>query len=282
MEQIEDAGWEVAGAGMLAECDDVLELELIEEVAQNALAPDAGAVRRILEQCFPVCDLLISAQPIEVPRLFVSDMDSTMIGQECIDELADFAGLKDRIAAITERAMRGELDFAAALAERVGLLKGLSEAAIQQCLDERIRSMPGAQTLVATLKSKGARTVLVTGGFHAFADPVAAQLGFEHVVGNRLGVHGGVLTGEVVGGIVDSSVKRNVLLEEMARLGEGATSLATGDGANDIPMLEAATLGLAYRAKPKARAAADGWIERGDLTAILALYGIARAEWVAA
>ena len=276
MAQIEETGWEVAGAGMLAECDDVLELELIEE----APSPDAGAVRRILEQCFPACDLLLSREAIEVPRLFVSDMDSTMIGQECIDELADFAGLKERIAAITERAMRGELDFAAALHERVELLKGLSESAIAECLEQRIRPMEGAQTLVATLKAKGCRTVLVTGGFHAFADPVAAQLGFEHVVANRLGVHGGVLTGEVVGGIVDSSVKRQVLLDEAARLGAGAGSLATGDGANDIPMLEAATHGIAYRAKPKARAAADGWIERGDLTAILSLYGIAREDWV--
>ncbi|OYU35804.1 phosphoserine phosphatase SerB [Novosphingobium sp. PASSN1] len=276
MEQIEDAGWEVAGAGMLDACDDVLELELIEEAA----SPDADAVRRVLEQCFPVCDLLLSREAIEVPRLFVSDMDSTMIGQECIDELADFAGLKERIAAITERAMRGELDFSAALNERVGLLKGLSESAIAQCLEERIRPMEGARTLVATLKAKGCRTVLVTGGFHAFADPVAQQLGFEHVVANRLGVHGGVLTGEVVGGIVDSSVKRQVLLDEAARLGAGVGSLATGDGANDIPMLQAASHGIAYRAKPKARAAADGWIERGDLTAILSLYGIAREDWV--
>lgn len=278
MEQIEDAGWEVVGAGMLAECDEVLELELIEE----AQAPDAGAVRRILEQCFPLCDLLMSSQPIEMPRLFVSDMDSTMIGQECIDELADFAGLKERIAAITERAMRGELDFAAALAERVGLLKGLSESAIAECLAQRIRPMDGARTLVATLKARGCRTVLVTGGFHAFADPVAAQLGFEHVVANRLGVAGGVLTGDVVGGIVDSSVKRQVLLDEAVRLGDGIGSLATGDGANDIPMLQAASHGIAYRAKPKARAAADGWIERGDLTAILSLYGIAQEHWVTA
>lgn len=275
MEQIEDAGWEVAGAGMLSEVDDVLEMELIEE----AKAPDVGAVRRILDEGFPASDMLLSRVPIEVPRLFVSDMDSTMIGQECIDELADFAGLKERIAAITERAMRGELDFEAALRERVGLLKGLSESAIKQCLDERIRPMDGARTLVATLKARGAKTVLVTGGFHAFADPVAEQLGFEHVVANRLGVHGGVLTGDVVGGIVDSSVKRKVLIEEAARLGEGAGSLATGDGANDIPMLEAATHGIAYRAKPKARAAADGWIERGDLTSILLLYGIAREDW---
>ncbi|WP_421838875.1 phosphoserine phosphatase SerB [Novosphingobium sp.] len=278
MEQIEDAGWEVAGAGMLAEVEDVLEMELIEE----AVAPDVGAVRRILDECFPSTDLLLSREAIEVPRLFVSDMDSTMIGQECIDELADFAGLKERIAAITERAMRGELDFEAALRERVGLLKDLSEGAIAQCLEERIRPMDGARTLVATLKALGARTVLVTGGFHAFADPVAEQLGFEHVVANRLGVHGGKLTGDVVGGIVDSSVKRKVLLDEAALLGEGVGSLATGDGANDIPMLEAATHGIAYRAKPKARAAADGWIERGDLTAILSLYGIARENWVAA
>ena len=278
MEQIEGEGWEVAGAGMLAECDDVLEMELIEETK----APDAGAVRRILDQCFPASDLLLSREAIEVPRLFVSDMDSTMIGQECIDELADFAGLKERIAAITERAMRGELDFEAALRERVGLLKDLSERAIAQCLEERIRPMDGARTLVATLKAQGVRTVLVTGGFHAFADPVAEMLGFEHVVANRLGVQGGVLTGDVVGGIVDSSVKRKVLIEEAARLGEGAGSLATGDGANDIPMLEAATHGIAYRAKPKARAAADGWIERGDLTAILSLYGIAREHWVMA
>lgn len=282
MEQIEDAGWEVAGAGMLDTCDDVLELELIEEDAKSSGAPDVGAVRRILDESFPASDMLISRVPIEVPRLFVSDMDSTMIGQECIDELADFAGLKERIAAITERAMRGELDFEAALRERVGLLKGLSEGAITQCLEERIRPMDGARTLVATLKASGCRTVLVTGGFHAFADPVAEQLGFEHVVANRLGVHGGALTGDVVGGIVDSSVKRKVLIEEAAQLGEGAGSLATGDGANDIPMLEAATHGIAYRAKPKARAAADGWIERGDLTSILLLYGIAREHWVAA
>jgi phosphoserine phosphatase len=277
MEMIEAHGWEVAGAGMLETGDTVLELELIE----GADTPDVADVRRILDQCFPSSDLLLSRKSIEVPRLFVSDMDSTMIDAECVDELADFAGIKPQIAAITERAMLGQLDFEAALRERVALLKGLPEAAIRQCLDERIHPMPGARTLVATLKALGCHTVLVTGGFHAFADPVAEQLGFDRVVANGLGLHGGALTGEVVGGIVDSAVKKQALLEEMARLGEGATSLATGDGANDIPMLEAATLGLAYRAKPKARAAADGWIERGDLTAILDLFGIARDDWVA-
>jgi len=272
MEMIETRDWEVAGAGMLDTCDDVLELEVVEG--------DLAGIRQILDQCFPESDLLVAEGLIEVPRLFVSDMDSTMIGQECIDELADFAGLKERIAAITERAMQGELDFESALRERVGLLRDLPETAITQCLDERIRPVSGARTLVSTLKARGCHTVLVTGGFHSFADPVAELLGFDRVVGNRLGLHDGMLTGGLVGGIVDSSVKKQVLLEEMARLGEGVFSLATGDGANDIPMIEAASFGIAYRAKPKARAAANGWIDRGDLTAILSLLGVPREDWV--
>ena len=241
---------------------------------------DPAVVRAVLDRCFAPSDLLLADRPVTVPQVFVSDMDSTMIAAECIDELADFAGIKPQIAAITERAMQGELDFAAALTERVALLKGLDEGAIQRCLDERIAMMPGAWTLVATLKSKGCFTVLVTGGFHQFADPVADQLGFERVVANRLGVAEGKLTGALVGPITDSAVKRAVLLEEMTRIGSGGISLATGDGANDIPMLEAATCGLAYRAKPKARAAADGWIDRGDLTSVLTLLGIPREEWV--
>ncbi len=272
MEEIEEKGGEVTGAGMLDSNPDVLELEVAES--------DAETVRGILDAHFPDSDLLISNGPITLPGLFISDMDSTMIGQECIDELADFAGIKAQIAEITERAMQGELDFAAALRERVGLLQGLSAGAIEQCLDERIRPMPGAATLVRTLKSLGAHTVLVTGGFHSFADTVAAALGFDRVVGNRLAVEGGVLTGHVIGDIVDSSVKRAVLLEEVARLGEGTVSLATGDGANDIPMIVAATHGIAYRAKAKARAAADGRIDRGDLTAILDLYGVPQDRWV--
>jgi len=251
----------------------VLELEIE--------AGDLAAVRRVLDSHFPDADLLLAQGPITLPRLFVSDMDSTMIGQECIDELADFAGLKTQVAAITERAMQGELDFAAALHERVALLAGLSEQAIEDCLDQRIRPMDGAVTLVRTLKAQGAHTVLVTGGFHAFADTIATALGFDRVVGNRLAVEQGVLTGAVIGDIVDSAVKRAVLEEEAARLGgEGVTTLATGDGANDIPMIRAATHGIAFRAKAKAREAADGRIDRGDLTAILDLYGIARADWV--
>ena len=262
----------VAAAVMLDFCGDVLQIMLPEG--------DPVALRRVLDAHFAPSDLLVSAREIEVPRLFVSDMDSTMIGQECIDELADFAGLKDKVAAITERAMQGELDFASALNERVGLLAGMPEDTIETCLAERIRPVEGARTLVATLKAKGCRTVLVTGGFHHFADPVAAQIGFEQVVGNRLAVADGKLTGALSGAIVDSSVKQRVLLEETAALGDAVPSLATGDGANDIPMIEAATWGIAYGAKPKARAAADGWVDRGDLTAILSLLGIPRDEWV--
>jgi phosphoserine phosphatase len=266
-------GVTVAGAQMLDHCGDVLQIMLPEG--------DPRTLLRVLDAHFQPSDVLVSQGDIRVPDLFVSDMDSTMIGQECIDELADFAGLKPQIAAITERAMQGELDFESALRERVGLLEGLDEAAIGQCLAERIRPLEGARTLVATLKHRGCKTVLVTGGFHHFADPVAEQIGFEQVVGNRLAVHDGKLTGGLVGAITDSSVKERVLRQELARLGDEAVSLATGDGANDIPMLQAATWGLAYRGKPKARAAADGWIDRGDLTSILKLFEIPESDWVA-
>lgn len=272
MEEIEETGAEVLGAGMLDSNPCVLELEIADG--------DAASVRRVLDHRFAEADLLLVEGPLTLPRLFVSDMDSTMIGQECIDELADFAGLKARIAAITERAMQGELDFVAALHERVALLAGLRESAIADCLEQRIQPMAGAATLVRTLKALGAHTVLVTGGFHAFADPIGALLGFDRVVANTLAVDGGVLTGALTGAIVDSAVKRAVLVEEAARLGEGTVSLAIGDGANDIPMIRAATHGIAVRAKAKARDAADGHVDAGDLTVILDLYGISREMWV--
>lgn len=267
------AGMSLAAAVLDDHWSDVLQLSLPEG--------DPATLRRVLDDHQAPIDLLVSTDEIAIPHLFVSDMDSTMIGQECIDELADFAGLKERVAAITERAMQGELDFASALTERVALLAGLPEETIATCLADRIRPMEGARTLVATLKARGCRTVLVTGGFHHFADPVAEQIGFDHVVANRLAVAGGKLTGALAGGITDSAVKRQVLLDEAARLGDGAVTLAMGDGANDIPMLKAATYGIAYHAKARARAAADGWIERGNLTAMLKLLGIPQREWVA-
>lgn len=270
---IEAEGYELASAMMLESNEDVLEL-LIPEGETESL-------QKLLSKHFDPADVLVSQAPIVTPALFVSDMDSTMIEQECIDELADFAGIKHHIAAITERAMQGELDFESALRERVMLLRDLSEEAIFECLSTRIVPMPGARVLVETLKSRGCRTVLVTGGFHQFADPIAEQLGFERVVGNRLAIDCGKLTGQLAGPVTDSSVKRATLEGELAELGEGAVSLATGDGANDVPMLLAADYGVAYRAKPAAKLAANGWIDRGDLTSVLKLLGIAQSEWVA-
>lgn len=270
---LDAAGMPLAHAQMNDYCGEVLELMLPGE--------DIALLRRVIDDYFAPSDAIVANAPFRVPDVFVSDMDSTMIGQECIDELADYAGIKPQIAAITERAMQGELDFESALRERVGLLAGLEESAIAQCLAERIVPMDGARTLIATLKARGCRTVLVTGGFHHFADPVAEMLGFERVIGNRLEVHSGKLTGGLVGAITGAQAKEAALREEMARLGENAVSLATGDGANDIPMLAAATYGVAFRAKPKARAAANGWIDRGDLTSILKLLEIPEHDWVA-
>lgn len=281
--------------GLSARCDAVLTAllaagtpatveilaELGEGVVQFAVeSADVSALRAVLDAHIAPSDALIADHLPTIPRVFVSDMDSTMITAECIDELADYAGIKPQIAEITERAMQGELDFAQALVGRVALLKDLPETAIAQCLAERIAPMPGARVLVATLKAKGCRTVLVTGGFHQFADPVAEQLGFEHVVANRLDVADGKLTGGLVGPICDSNTKKATLLAELAVAGEGAAALATGDGANDIPMIEVASYGVAFCAKPKARAAANGWVDRGDLSAVLLLLGIAREEWV--
>ena len=269
--QLAEVGVPLAAAAMPADGGNVLELQFD--------GGDPAAVLGAIDQVFAPADMLVSDAPIMVPRLFVSDMDSTMIGQECIDELADYAGIKPQIAAITERAMQGEIDFEAALRERVALLEGLDESAIRACFAERITPTPGAATLVATLAALGARTVLVTGGFHHFADPVAEMLGFGRVVGNRLAVEGGRLTGGLIGPITDSAVKAAVLRDELAAMGDGAHSVATGDGANDIPMIAAATYGFAYRAKPKARSAANGRVDCGDLTAVLSLLGIPRSDW---
>jgi phosphoserine phosphatase len=265
-------GLTLAGAQVLVAGEDVIEIE--------SPGDDMAAFRAALDAHFSPSDAIVTRAPIEVPHVFVSDMDSTMIGQECIDELADYAGIKQQIAEITERAMQGELDFESALRERVGLLAGLDESAIDQCLAERIRPNGGARTLVETLKSRGCRTVLVTGGFHHFADDVAGQIGFERVVGNRLEVSGGKLTGGLVGEICGSHTKEAVLREELAAIGDHAISMGAGDGANDIPMLQAATYGIAYYAKPKARAAANGWVDRGDLTVLLQLLGVPQADWV--
>lgn len=242
---------------------------------------DRTAARAALEALALPVDLFVLERANRDCRLFIADMDSTMITVECIDELADYAGIKAQIAGVTERAMRGELDFAEALAGRVALLKGLAESVIDQCRQERVEIMAGARPLVRTLKARGARTILVSGGFIPFARPVGQEIGFDVQIANVLHMADGKLAGTVAQPIVDAARKRAELLGAITALGiTPAQSIAIGDGANDIPMIEAAGLGVAYHAKPKTRAAADAAIERGNLGVLLHALGIARADWV--
>lgn len=246
-----------------------------------AFGSDPTAARAALEGAFAATDVIVQAEAGRAKKLLVADMDSTMITVECIDELADYAGIKAEIAEVTERAMRGELDFAAALDARVALLKGLEEAAIERCLEERVVPSPGAETLVRTMRARGATTVLVSGGFTRFAEPVGARIGFDRVIANRLVIAGGALDGTVEKPIVDSETKERTLREVRAELGLAeAETLAVGDGANDLAMIRAAGLGVAYRAKPVVAAAADARVEHGDLTVLLYAQGLARVEWV--
>lgn len=214
-------------------------------------------------------------------RLLVSDMDSTIITIECIDELADFAGIKPQIAEVTRRAMNGELPFEAALRERVALLAGLPERAITKVIAERLRLMPGARTLVRTMRAHGACTALVSGGFTAFTRHVQWLCGFDVEQANELEIADGRLTGRLVGGAFGPADKLATLQGLQARLGlAAAETLAVGDGANDLPMIGAAGLGVAFRAHPRVRAQAPVRIDHGDLTALLFLQGYARAEFV--
>ena len=239
-------------------------------------------VRRALEGSIPAVDLIVQGEAGRRKRLLVADMDSTMITVECIDELADYAGIKSEVAEVTERAMRGELPFEEALRARVALLKDLDEAVIERCHAERVRITPGAEALVRTMRREGAQCLLVSGGFSRFADRVAEAIGFHRAVSNALGVSSGRLSGEVVGPIVGPEAKLRELLDAAAQSEvELADTLAIGDGANDIPMLEAAGLGVAYRAKPKVAAAAAARIEHCDLSALLYAQGYARSEWEA-
>lgn len=242
---------------------------------------DPATARKQLEEIEGDIDVAVQPEANRLKKLLISDMDSTMITVECIDELADYAGIKSEIAAITERAMQGELDFEEALRGRVALLEGLETAAIQLCLDERVKIMPGAETLVRTMAGGGATTILVSGGFTKFASPVAQAIGFKTFHANVLGEFAGLLTGGLDGPIVDST-RKDELLQSAAR--EGSLSLesclAVGDGANDIPMLQRAGLGVAYHAKPKAAQAADIAIKYNDLTALLYVQGISRDQWI--
>src|SRR4051812_736758 len=236
--------------------------------------------RAALEGLLPGIDVVVQGEASRRRRLLVADMDSTMILVECIDELADYAGLKAEVAAVTERAMKGEIPFETALVERVALLAGLDEAAVDRCRAERVRLTPGARALVRTMKRRGAFTLLVSGGFTRFADPVGAEIGFDRVVANRLGMTAGKLTGSVELPIVGAEGKRLALIDAAAERGlRPPETLAVGDGANDVPMLKEAGLGIAYHAKPAALAAAGAAILYNDLTALLYAQGWARSEW---
>jgi phosphoserine phosphatase len=226
-------------------------------------------------------DIVVQPQAVRRKKLFLADMDSTMIGQECVDELADFAGLKAHVAAITERAMRGEIEFEPALRERVALLKGLPVGVVDEVLKKRITATPGGRELVATMRAHGAWTCLISGGFTLFTNAVAAMIGFQENRANELLVQDGKLIGEVAEPILGRAAKLATLVElrESFDLDEIDT-LVVGDGANDLGMIQAAGLGVAYHAKPAVAAVAAARIDHGDLSALLYAQGYRREEFI--
>jgi len=240
---------------------------------------DAKAARWAVDGLDGV-DIVVQPEERRWKRLLVADMDSTIIGQECIDELADYAGLKDKVARITARAMQGELDFPGALRERVRLLAGLDERELKRCLNERVEVTSGAETLVQTMRAGGSSCLLVSGGFLSFAEPIASAVGFNRVKANRLVFTGGKLSGEVGDPIVDAMAKRDALIEARDQLNLGREDvLAVGDGANDKLMIEEAGLGIAFRAKPALVEVADGELKHHGLDALLWVQGVRRREW---
>ncbi|WP_298371777.1 phosphoserine phosphatase SerB [uncultured Bradyrhizobium sp.] len=226
-------------------------------------------------------DIVVQPRIGRRKKLFLADMDSTMIGQECIDELADFAGLKAHVADITERAMRGEIEFESALRERVALLKGLPVSVVDEVLEKRITPTPGGRALVMTMRAHGAYTCLISGGFTLFTKVVAEKIGFQENRANQLQVADGKLTGEVVEPILGRATKLATLVELTESFDlDDIDTLVTGDGANDLGMIQAAGLGVAYHAKPAVAAAAAARIDHGDLTALLYAQGYRRDEFV--
>lgn len=250
---------------------DVFLRERLNDAAQHELRVRCHAAR---------IDYVLQAAEGREKKLLISDMDSTLIEQECIDEMAAALGLKDKVAPITERAMRGELAFEPALRERVALLKDLSESELQKIYESRITLMPGAKTLVATMKARGASTHLVSGGFTFFTSRVKDALGFDTHDSNTLEIAAGKLLGTVAEPILGKEAKLERLRHYAAQhtLPLSAT-LAVGDGANDLPMLKASGLGVAYHAKPAVEAEAHASIRYNDLTALLYAQGIARDQW---
>jgi phosphoserine phosphatase len=258
---------------------------LFDEVAVDIPFSGSDDVRQIENRLreargdLPI-DIVVQPQAFRRKKLFLADMDSTMIGQECIDELADFAGLKAHVAGITERAMRGEIEFEPALRQRVALLKGMPVSVVDEVLAKRITPTPGGRELVMTMRAHGAYTCLISGGFTLFTNAVAAMIGFQENRANELLVANGKLTGEVREPILGRAAKLATLIELRESFDlDNLETLVAGDGANDLGMIQDAGLGVAYRAKP-AVAAAAARIDHGDLTALLYAQGYRRDEFV--
>ncbi|WP_027578137.1 phosphoserine phosphatase SerB [Bradyrhizobium sp. Ai1a-2] len=227
-------------------------------------------------------DIVVQPRAFRRKKLFLADMDSTMIGQECVDELADFAGLKEHVSGITERAMRGEIAFEPALRERVALLKDLPVSVVDEVLEKRITPTPGGRELVMTMRAHGAWTCLISGGFTLFTNAIAARIGFQENRANELIARDGKLVGEVKEPILGRATKLATLIELREAFDlDDIDTLVVGDGANDLGMIEAAGLGVAYHAKPAVAAAAAARIDYGDLTALLYAQGYRRDEFVA-
>lgn len=247
-----------------------------------AMLPEEEA-QALMEQALAAVpfDAIVQRAKTRRKKLLISDMDSTIIEQECIDELADFMGIKPHVAEITERAMNGELDFKEALRERVMLLKGLSESTLQEVYEKRVTFMPGARELVATMRANGAQCILISGGFTFFTNRVRDALGFNIDESNTLLIENGKLTGGVADPIVDKNVKRDALTFYTEKFGFGRDyTIAVGDGANDLPMIEEAGLGVAFHAKPKVRAAARAKLNTCYLDALLYAQGYHEGEVV--
>ena len=271
--QIQRVGEAMRAAGALTALPDWLCADVAADIGFTGLEPDMAAdlARRTL--CGHAVDAV--AQPFASRRkyLLVADMDSTIIEQECLDELAGEAGIKDEIAAITEAAMRGELDFEGALRARVARLSGLSLSALERARD-RLTLTPGAVDLVQTMRKNGAECHLVSGGFRYFTRHIAGLVGFNSDRSNEFGVEGDVLSGEVIDPILGKEAKLQTLNELTEAMGlRNAETLAVGDGANDLPMLQAAGLGVAFHAKPKVAAETRAIVSHSDLTALLYLQG---------
>lgn len=267
----------VPGVVRTAALDPVVAADLFAEAA-DARKLEAD-IRTALEGA--AIDVIVQPAATRRKALFLADMDSTMIGQECIDELAAVVGLKEHVAAITERAMRGEIEFEPALRERVALLKGVPLSVVDEIIRDRITLTPGGRELVRTMRANGAYAALVSGGFTVFTGPISATIGFDEHRSNTLLADDGILRGEVADPILGKQAKLDALIELRARFGLSTeATLAVGDGANDLAMLGEAGLGAAFRAKPAVAAAADARLDHADLTALLYAQGYTGSEIV--